>query len=144
LAHGQTKGSLSQIHVDGASTHMHEQQKIAPKADLIPPVVNQLLKQGPFLCLDKFQVTDVADALVLQHLFQELWKAGCVLVATSNQPPQDLYLHRLQRDRFLPFIDVTLILQTHADWLDDIFVLCNNKDDYSQDEVFAFDWTQSR
>jgi protein AFG1 len=86
--------------------HMHEQRKIAPKADLIPPVVDQLLKQGRFLCLDEFQVTDVADALILQRLFQELWKAGCVLVATSNRPPQDLYLHGLQRDRFLPFIDL--------------------------------------
>lgn len=86
--------------------HMHEQRKIQPfNADLIAPVVDEILKQGRFLCLDEFQVTDVADALILQRLFEGLWSKGCILVATSNRPPRDLYLHGLQRDRFLPFID---------------------------------------
>lgn len=85
--------------------HMHEQRKIqSPDGDLIAPVVDQILKQGRLLCLDEFQVTDVADALILQRLFEGLWKKGCILVATSNRAPSDLYLHGLQRDRFLPFI----------------------------------------
>lgn len=84
---------------------MHEQRKIqSPDGDLIAPVVDQILKQGRLLCLDEFQVTDVADALILQRLFEGLWKKGCILVATSNRAPSDLYLHGLQRDRFLPFI----------------------------------------
>jgi len=83
--------------------HMHQQRKLTPDGDLITPVVNEILKEGRFLCLDEFQVTDVADALILQRLFDGLWNKGCILIATSNRPPSDLYLHGLQRDRFIPF-----------------------------------------
>ncbi|KAL3945394.1 MAG: hypothetical protein SGBAC_000527 [Bacillariaceae sp.] len=86
--------------------HMHQERKINPQGDLIAPVVERVLEKGRFLCLDEFQVTDVADALILQRLFGGLWEQGCVLVATSNRPPRNLYLHGLQRDRFLPFIDL--------------------------------------
>lgn len=86
--------------------HMHEVRQREPQADLIAPVVERVLENGRLLCLDEFQVTDVADALILQRLFQGLWDQGCILVATSNRPPRDLYLHGLQRDRFIPFIDM--------------------------------------
>ncbi|KAG7372554.1 AFG1-like ATPase-domain containing protein [Nitzschia inconspicua] len=74
--------------------------------DLIGPVVHHILEQGRLLCLDEFQVTDVADAMILKELFERLWNQGCVLVTTSNRPPRDLYLRGLQRDRFMPFIDL--------------------------------------
>jgi len=74
--------------------------------DLIAQAAKAAGKGLQVLCLDELQITDIADAMLVGRLFEQLFERGVTLVATSNRAPRDLYKNGLNRQLFLPFIDL--------------------------------------
>ena len=77
-------------------------------------VADEVADQVKLLCFDEFQVTNIADAMIMSRFFGRLMEKGVVMVTTSNVAPQDLYLNGLGREHFLPFID---LLTSHMEVL---------------------------
>ncbi|KAI1640082.1 AFG1-like ATPase-domain-containing protein [Biscogniauxia mediterranea] len=74
--------------------------------DAVPFVAADIAEQASVLCFDEFQCTDVADAMILRRLLESLMSHGVVLVTTSNRHPDELYKNGIQRESFIPAINL--------------------------------------
>lgn len=98
---------------------------------LISNLANIYAQKGKVLCVDEFEIKDITDAMIIGRLFAEFIKCKIFIFVTSNTEPQNLYKDGLQRNSFLPFID---LLNKKFD----ILYLDNNQD-YRLEKVNSID-----
>ena len=74
--------------------------------NIISLFVKNLKSKFSLIFLDEFQVTNIADAMILGKLFQEIFNQNIKVIVTSNIKISELYKDGLQRDQFKPFIKI--------------------------------------
>jgi cell division protein ZapE len=74
--------------------------------DPLAAVAARTARRYRLICFDEFHVSDIADAMILGRFLEQVMNRGVEFVMTSNYHPDGLYPNGLQRERFLPTIDL--------------------------------------
>jgi cell division protein ZapE len=98
---------MKRIHFHRMMHEVHDRlQALGDVENPLDSVAAQITTNVRVLCFDEFFVSDIGDAMILAGLLEGLFNRGVTLVATSNSRPDDLYKEGLQRQRFMPAIEM--------------------------------------
>ena len=93
------------VHFHAFMTEIHQRlRRLKSEANPLKAVAAEIAKETRVLCFDEFHVSDIADAMILGRLLENLFNEGVVLVATSNYAPSELYPQGQNRSSFLSTI----------------------------------------
>ncbi|MGU9977486.1 MAG: cell division protein ZapE [Candidatus Oxydemutatoraceae bacterium WSBS_2016_MAG_OTU14] len=94
------------MHFHAFMQDVHKQlNQVKDKQNPLQKIARDIAQLSPLVFLDEFYVSDITDAMIFSNLFQNLFAERVTLLISSNCKPSNLYLHGLQRERFLPAID---------------------------------------
>ena len=74
--------------------------------NIIDKFVKKLKSKSKLIYFDEFQVTNIADAMILGSLFKKIFEENIKVIFSSNININDLYEGGLQRNQFIPFIKI--------------------------------------
>lgn len=93
------------VHFHAFMAEIHQRLRgLKSEVNPLKAVAAEIAKETRVLCFDEFHVSDIADAMILGRLLENLFNEGVVLVATSNYAPSELYPQGQNRSSFLPTI----------------------------------------
>ena len=99
----------NRMHFNEFMINFHDyrhQERTERKNGNIERFVNKLKDQFDLIYLDEFQVTNIVDAMILGKLFKTIFEKRIKVILSSNIKIDDLYKDGLQRDQFLPFLEI--------------------------------------
>jgi cell division protein ZapE len=97
------------LHFNEFMLEFHEfvhSRKNKDQENIVSIFAKNLRSKLSLIYFDEFQVTNIVDAMILGKLFEEIFKEDIKIILTSNINISDLYKDGLQRDQFLPFIEI--------------------------------------
>ena len=101
------------VHFHHFMREIHRQlDELKGTEDPIAAVAERTARRYRLVCFDEFHVSDIADAMILGRFLEQTMERGVEFVMTSNYHPDQLYAAGLQRERFLPAIE---LLKTRLD-----------------------------
>ena len=94
------------LHFNEFMIGFHDFVHLDKTSNPIDIFVKNLKKNCELIYLDEFQITNIVDAMILGRLFEAIFKENIKVLISSNIKIKDLYKDGLQRDQFIPFINI--------------------------------------